>query len=350
MYLMADYTHHDPNIASLAPYGSKLINGFSNHAPMVIEAMAALGRGHAAADWLVQYRARIAPLPAATGAIDPDDWRSALGQDARFSDWVALLSRDIATNGWRRMVTTWVPRLTDGFFTAACHGVIRVGHAVRALRDRDTPERRRELAYAFAAWASEYQDLIAVHPEPTYGRFNGAELLAGITLLDRGLRKNDGAITRAVAQLAKQPAFAQESAQLACTDPMSAVRDLALSAVDVFLHNAHTPLGVIVFTHGVTASAAVRHLLGELEAEDQRRLLREALTSLAALHAVYAESPLEVGPAESALDAESLADAAIAHGDDHVIKLTEACLLWHRVTGEDRCLAAAERATAVLAS
>ena len=39
------------------------------------------------------------------------------------------------------------------------HGVLRVGHAARALTHGETPLRVRELGDAFASWAASYQTL-----------------------------------------------------------------------------------------------------------------------------------------------------------------------------------------------
>ena len=53
----------------------------------------------------------------------------------------------------------WTTRLAPGYCAAATHGVLRVGHAARALTHGETPLRVRELGDAFASWAANYQTL-----------------------------------------------------------------------------------------------------------------------------------------------------------------------------------------------
>ena len=45
-----------------------------------------------------------------------------------------------------QVLDLWVGRLAPGVSTAATHGTIRVGHAVRALTVGQSPQRVRELA------------------------------------------------------------------------------------------------------------------------------------------------------------------------------------------------------------
>ena len=42
---------------------------------------------------------------------------------------------------------------------AAFHGVLRTGHATRALRQRETAARRNELAVGLGYWAARYEEL-----------------------------------------------------------------------------------------------------------------------------------------------------------------------------------------------
>jgi len=49
---MSDYTVLDEALEVLASAGPDLRNGMSNHAPMAVEALCALGRSDAALPWL----------------------------------------------------------------------------------------------------------------------------------------------------------------------------------------------------------------------------------------------------------------------------------------------------------
>src|SRR5215469_12261777 len=140
------YTSLDDALDEIAPYGIELKNGNSSHAPMVAEALCALGRPEAVMPWLGRYRERMQPRPAAGERIQGDDWRDALGRRERFGDWAKFFAGEIDSAPWPTVLDRWVARLAPGFCAAATHGVIRVGHAVRGLAECETPSRRRELA------------------------------------------------------------------------------------------------------------------------------------------------------------------------------------------------------------
>src|SRR6516162_8602865 len=127
------YASLDDALETLAPSGIELKNGNSNHAPMVAEALCAMGRPDAVMPWIARYRERMLPRPAAGRPVSRDDWRGALGQRDRFADWAAFFREELQEAAWPHALDRWVGRLAPGFSGAATHGVIRVGHAVRAL-------------------------------------------------------------------------------------------------------------------------------------------------------------------------------------------------------------------------
>src|SRR5690606_27335249 len=105
--------------------------------------------------WLDRYEQRLEPRP--RGGARIDDWHAALGEAGRLGDWLDHFDDEMASRAWRDVLATWWPRLVPGIAAAATHGVIRVGHAVRALGAADTPVRRRELGAALASWAARYR-------------------------------------------------------------------------------------------------------------------------------------------------------------------------------------------------
>src|SRR5437879_2467510 len=153
------YASLDDALEITAPYGIALKNGNSNHAPMVAEALCALGRPEAVMPWLARYRERMLPRSPAGARIRREDWRAALGDRGRFADWSAFFGEELQDAPWPEVLDRWVDRLVPGFCGAATHGVIRVGHAARGLATGETPPRLRELADAFASWAATYQEL-----------------------------------------------------------------------------------------------------------------------------------------------------------------------------------------------
>src|SRR5258708_37725858 len=87
--LVRSYDPRDGALDRLAGYGPGLANGNFSHAPMVAEALCALGRPAAVMPWIERYQERIAPRTSEPSSpvdepIRPAEWRGALGQRDRF--------------------------------------------------------------------------------------------------------------------------------------------------------------------------------------------------------------------------------------------------------------------------
>lgn len=334
----------DAALGELHAYGCELTNGLTNHAPMVAEALHHLGLDSAIQPWVSAELKRCLLRPRHLRAIDVDDWREAFGDPARFSDWAELFNAEIENLGWAAALQVWVPRLTPGFAAAATHGVIRVGHAARALADEETVARNLELADALAAWTSEYLALPAVTGEPL--DLSPSHALARVKLVPAAKHSPAGSITAALGELATDAEFAAHFAALSVDDDTDELTlDIAATFARLFCQSARDPLGAIVFTHAITAMAAVRNLEPYLMTEQRQDLLRHAFHTGCALHAVYSRHPYAPPTDEPLpLDAAECIYDALEHGDEHVIKLTEACVTLTEATGDAFFLTAAERA------
>src|SRR5215472_14028227 len=194
------YDWLDEALETLAPYGIALKNGNNNHAPMVAEALCAMGRPDAVTPWIADYRERMLPRPAAGARIDSRDWRSALGERARFADWSAFFVEELQAAPWRQVLGRWMGRLAPGFCAAATHGVIRVGHAARSLAESETPPRLRELADALASWAATYQEL-PTSDRQTNGAMAPREAIVRVPIVPLDRRNEGGNITASLAML-----------------------------------------------------------------------------------------------------------------------------------------------------
>src|SRR5271154_5599677 len=157
----ADYSALDETLDLMAPMGPDLVNGFSNHAPMAIEAMCAMRRADAVMPWFEGYRASLAPRRARVARLTDESWRTALGDQRRTEDWFEFFRNEFEERPWTEVLDTWAARLAPGLMAAATHGVIRTGHAARAIAVEDTAARRRELAAGLAYWAADYMPLPA---------------------------------------------------------------------------------------------------------------------------------------------------------------------------------------------
>jgi hypothetical protein len=318
--------HLDRGLDVLAAYGPFLANRFTNHAPMVIEALHAMGCAHRIEPWIDAYRAQLRPWPPDDSEIETADWRAALGRQTLASAWRRYFRRELQADGWAEVLRRWVPRLAPGAISAALHGLIRVAHSARSLTQRESPARVSELADALASWACTYRELPAVRGASH--DLSPREALSCISFVPLVERKNEGSITAAVTVLQGRERFESAIDMPALDGDLTRInRTFGELFGSVFVANVRDALTAIVFTHGVTGFGAVEILLPLLSRHDGEELIRRVWAASAALYACYGISPpAEPGATSPAQSSSELVEAAVAHGDDHVIKLTEACL------------------------
>ncbi len=345
---MSDYAVLDEALEVLASAGPDLRNGMSNHAPMAVEALCALGRADAALPWLEKYRAGFAPRPARVARITEADWRAALGGGRRTGDWFELFRNELEEHPWREVLDGWTARLAPGIVAAALHGVIRTGHAVRALALDETPSRRRELADGLAYWAAEYQALPGERRVGSGAR--PSEAIARVPMIPHGERGSFDSLTGALGQLDSFAPFRETLGAVDATrDPSAFISDLTATFARVYLANARDWLTTIAFVHTVTGPAALRPLLPHLGADTAQAAVAYAWQASAALYATFGSEP--PGPRVeqvASADVEGLVERAVASGDEHAIKFTEVCLREHAINPEPGFLVAADQAIGIL--
>jgi len=344
----ADYSPLDEALEQLAFAGPELKNTNSNHAPMAIEALCTLGRGRAVQPWLERYRDGLLPRPPRVQRIGRTEWATALGQPRRVGDWFELFGNELSEEPWRAVLERWVPRLAPGIVAAALHGVIRTGHAVRAIAFEDTPPRRRELADGLAYWAAEYQVL------PSRARQAQAALpstaIARVPMIPPAERGTFASLTGALGQLDAFEPFAETlTAVDPRRDPTAFLGDLTATFAHVYLGNARDFLTSIAFIHTVTGPAALRPMLPYLSAPAAHVALAYVWQAAAALYATFGSSTQLPSVREGKTAAADLVDRAVACGDEHAIKFTAACLAEHALNPQPAFLAAADHGIGVLA-
>jgi len=339
----SSYASLDDALETLAPYGIELRNGNSNHAPMVAEALCAMGRPEAVMPWIARYRERMLPRPRAGARIDSGEWRAALGGRARFADWSAFFGEELQAAPWRQVLDRWMGRLAPGFCAAATHGVIRVGHAARGLAGSETAPRLRELADAFASWAATYQEL-PTNDHEANGGLTAREAITRVPIVPPDRRAHTGNITASLAMLADLPEFAPAIGLIDTGgDLASLVAELTRVFAGVYLANAHDIRTTIAFIHGVTSPAALGNIAPQVSERTARTALRYAWQTGCGLYACFGGgTAVAEGIEPRQEDEDKLVDLAIAHGDEHVIKFTEACLHRHALAPSSVYLAAAD--------
>ncbi|HEX3414529.1 MAG TPA: questin oxidase family protein [Stellaceae bacterium] len=320
------YESLDEALETLAGCDIGLKNGNSNHAPMVAEALCAMGRPQAVMPWIARYEERLLPRPAAGDPIRAETWRSALGQRDRFADWAEFFGEELRRAPWPEVLDRWTGRLMPGFCAAATHGVIRVGHAVRSLVVAETAWRRRELGDALAGWAATYRELPSSNRLPDRP-MTPREAIAKVPVIAPHQRPSLGNITASLAMLDDFPEFAPVIGLLDVGgDSETLVAELTEIFARIYLANAHDGLTTIVFIHGVTSLGALGGIIPNVGETTARSALHYAWQSGCALYACFGTRPMaeNVEPCEQ--NAATLIDRALANGDEHVIKFTEACL------------------------
>lgn len=292
--------------------GPELVNGLTNHGPMVVECLAHLGRADGVHRWLDRYAAELDELPRGRGV---PDWQAALGDSSRLGDWLTELAHD--DRPWPDLLALWWPRLAPGMAAAATHGVIRTGHAVRALRVGETPARRAELGQALAYWAALWRPVPELIPA---GSRPARDALAAVP----SLVPQQGAAYARLAGLGGLDGWVDSvTALLPVTEPARVLSDVMDAALQAYAGRAHG--NPVMLVHAVTAPAAVSLVLPSLPVALHRRAVETAWTTSAALVASYA-APVAFPTWAPAPSIEDAVDQAVRHGDAHAVKLTEAAV------------------------
>jgi hypothetical protein len=167
---------HDRALKALQGAGPELRNGAPNHAPMVVETLAGMGREDAVPQRIEGHRRRLAEGPE-TEAIIGADLNAALGDFAQVGEWQNVFRAELQRSFWRDVLERWLPHLIPGSMATGTHGIIRCGHASCALENEVTGLRLEELAAALAYCAARHRPI------------GGTPLLAGPLRLQAAVRE-----------------------------------------------------------------------------------------------------------------------------------------------------------------
>jgi hypothetical protein len=329
-------------------------NGLTNHGPMAVEVMVRRGLDLDVHRWLDRYISRLTELPDSREPVDEGTWRQALGDGRRIGDWTAYFTRRLAEQPWRQVLAEWWPRLLPGIAAGSTHGVIRVGHAVRALRTAEDAgvtdgTAATELGYGLAFWAARSRTV--PRASAPIGTLSTADALAAVPRL----AEQRGLIAHRLDRLADLAGWPDALAALRPpADPAEvpgALVDLSHAAVVRYLTFGQA--SPVLLVHTATAPNAVRRILPELPRELWISSFGAAWVAGAAITATYA--PAAPVPPATAIRpptgpdaaAETL-DRAARHGDEHVIKFADTAVDVYESTGHPGALAAALYAASLI--
>ncbi|MFE8005054.1 questin oxidase family protein [Streptomyces sp. NPDC057418] len=323
----------DEALQRLHGSGPERLGRLTNHAPMAVEALAAHGRAGSVHRWLDLYAPRLEEFPPEVETVTAANWRCALGDPRRAADWIDHFGREIADRPWREVLAVWRPRLLPGLYGGSTHPVIRVGHAVRGLLAGEaggvTGPRLAELAHGLGYWAARFHPVDGLAPLP------GADSAAAALDAVAPIAARDGGFPARLGRVTGLPVWAA-----ATTDPDEAHRrltELVRAATHRYATHGHGEATMLV--HAATAPNAVLRTLPALPRVLWVPSLRAAWTASAAVTAMYApDTPAAYSPPGTCTP-EEVFERAVAHGDEHVIKLTDTAL----DVGDTQALAAALR-------
>lgn len=286
----------------------------ANHYPMAAEALEALGHADAIEEAWVDGAAGYAGGPLRRGPIG--DPAGALGDYERHGDWLELFRDALASAPWRSVVAKWSGLLAPGLAAGTFHGVIRAGHAARALRRSDTPARRAELAAGLAYWAARYVEL-PTDPEAA----TSLDALAHPWLDEHEPVGFFEVLDRPLATPVAPPARLPATAVAARAELEACVREAAAAFLEMLVQERYR----VWLLHTVTGPAAVDLLLPDVDEASARLLVAHARRATVALFAAYGApfKPREhVRPAPRPWP--ELVDQAAATGSVHTVKLIDA--------------------------
>ena len=328
--------------------GPEFEGWLTNHGPMAVEVMVRRGLDIDVDRWLDRYVRRLSELPRPDATIRPDRWQAALGVAGRLPSWTTFFRRELQERPWSDVLVEWWPRLLPGIVAGSTHGVIRVGHAVRTLRDdpdaAPATETLDELAHGLAFWAARYRELSGVVAPD--GRLSTAEALRNVMRLG----DQSGFIAHRLDRLERSQGWTSSLRALrpaSTPDEVPArLESLIDTAVAAYLGHGHS--SPVLLVHTATAPNAVRHVLPMLPTEQWLPSLTAAWAASAALVATYA--PAQPAPRADIVRGhrdDSAADSlqrAAEHGDEHVLKFADTAVEAYDRTGDSDLLAASDHA------
>jgi hypothetical protein len=310
----------------------------SNHGPMAAEVLSRRGHGDDVPAWVDAYVRRLDELPAPREPITDATWPGGLGDGTRIGDWTAYLVAQVGERPWRDVLITWWPRLLPGIAAGATHGLIRTGHAVRALLDGDESEQAiAELGYALGYWAARSTTVPGV-------RVPSGELDPGAALdAVPHLAEQDGPIADRLARLGDLAGWSESTAALrgAADSDTAHARVIELVDAATLRYLRYGYGGPVLLVHTATAPNAVLHVLPALPRPMWAPSLAAVWAASAAITSGYAPAVARDETTRAPADVDDVIEHAVAHGDEHVIKFADTAVEVYARTGNPEALAAA---------
>lgn len=294
----------------------------SNHLSMGLVALAHLGATDDRLRAFVDgWRTRLVPRRPATEPIEPEGWAACLGTRRRYGDLLACFTDAIAQDGAETTLDLALGPLLDGLGGAAFHGVIRLAYAIEHARPDDIT-----CGLAYLADVHAPVSAADAYESPSGAGKTIAAVLS--ELADHpdlsGQSHTTGSFAQRFDAAGANDAFRQVVGQLA-------VDETTLEQTASAAHALYRSTGDFFALHTVTGTHATRIAIAKLSNNDQRlRAVGALARSVAAAYVAIGTPPINPPRADrperpDVPDWSSIAGAAIASDDVHVIKMTYSC-------------------------
>jgi hypothetical protein len=317
-------------------------NGFTNHVPMVADALFMLDAAGRIASWAQSYGKSLKPLPSGEPLSDGER-AGAMNDYALRARWIATYLKDLETLTPRELFNQQWPLLKGALVGSLWHGWIRTAHAARSF-DRDpNPTRRHEFAEGMAYWMARWPPLeVTPGARATAGR-DVLTALNEMPLVPTAQRSTKGDLESQVLVLAGRQDFkdAVEAVDLSALPVDRALTELTAAAARWLVNDGTHSIGIL---HAITGTAATRLLLPWMDAATQREAVGYSFMALASYWSVHAKSAAHLAPVAAASKSyEALLGEGKASDDVHDVKLTEVVAREKAIDERPELLAALEK-------
>lgn len=284
--------------------------GLSNHLPMAVRALQALGADAArVAGFRAAYSRRLSRLDTLPSAA-PIVLQEALGRRREFPALLRLFGGDVAQLGASAAVRKWLPVLMPGVAAAAFHPLIMLYYALDAQDDRG-------VSYALAYFAWSYLLLLPKEPAAAQGSLSVKDAISALTGIGKG--NATGLIFERLAAEARRPEIESVIEQLGPEHDQASTIALVTST-----HQRVNDFGSL---HMVTSWHAYRRI-GELADFDVTTCSVHLSRALLVAYVGAGAEPLAAVP-RCARSWDEMIALARQDPDEHVIKLVWTCFDMH---------------------
>lgn len=327
--------------------GPEFRGWLSNHGPMAADALIRLDRAEAVESWIDDYIGYLDDAPRPRWKIAESEWREVLGDSSRLGDWLAFFSEKVREEPWTELLETWWPRLIPGAVASATHGLIRTGHAVRAVADDPNPQRLAELAQGLGYWAARWR--AAPQPAEPNGTASLVDAIRGLP----HLAESQGFITSTL-EIADDPTWGPAVERLLPIESSSSVAQALDHLVDVTVDHypAYATQDPIMVVHASTAPRAASLVIPHLRPEMWIPTYNHAWLATSTIISAYRPAkPAFVSASDNVPlpEQDDVIDRIVATGDEHAIKFAETALESFR-RGNSKALRSIESAASLLSN